>query len=49
MDWLLIIVGLLLVLKALFAIDVTGARYVVAGAGIVICLTGIWFIRQRSA
>lgn len=47
-DWLLIVLGLLMIVVALRAVDVPVARYVVIGCGIVLCSVGFWFRRKRT-
>lgn len=46
-DWLLIVTGALLLLKALTGIDVALARYVIMAAGAVIMAAGLWYRRRR--
>ncbi len=48
MDWFLIIVGTLLVAKALYTIDVAGARYIVVGVGVFFFTTGLWCRYRRK-
>lgn len=47
-DWLLIIVGALLIIKALVAIDVPMARYSVIGVGILFLGAGFWYRNRRK-
>ena len=46
-DWLLIVIGGLLVLTALVRIDVQLARYVVVAGGLVLSGFGFWFRWRR--
>ncbi len=46
-DWLLIVMGLLLVVIALRSIDVLMARYVVISAGVLLCAMGFWYRYRR--
>jgi hypothetical protein len=46
-DWLLIIMGGLLVLIALKSIDVRVARYVVIGGGVLLSGIGFWYRHRR--
>lgn len=47
-DWLLIVLGLLMIVVAMRAVDVPVARYVVIGCGLVLCSVGFWFRRKRT-
>ena len=47
-DWLLIIAGGLLVFKALVAIDVPAARYLVFGVGFLFMGAGLWYRYRRK-
>ncbi|MDW7774131.1 MAG: LPXTG cell wall anchor domain-containing protein [Desulfobulbaceae bacterium] len=47
-DWLLILIGGLLVFKALFAVDVAVARYVIIGLGVLLSGAGLWFRHRRK-
>ncbi len=46
-DWLLIIIGLLLVLIAVRSIDVQVARYVVISGGVLLSGFGFWYRFRR--
>lgn len=46
-DWLLIVLGVLLVLIALKSIDVPAARYVVICGGILLSGLGFWYRYRR--
>ena len=46
-DWLLILIGAALVVKAIVAIDVPTARYVVMAAGIFLITLGFWSRYRR--
>ena len=46
-DWLLIVMGLLLILIAFKSIDVMVARYVVISGGIVLTGIGLWYRYRR--
>ncbi len=46
-DWLLIVMGVLLVLIALKSIDVQIARYVVVGGGVLLSGIGFWYRYRR--
>jgi len=46
-DWLLIVMGLLLVLIALWHIDVMAARYVVVSSGMLLSGMGLWYRYRR--
>ncbi|XOF33333.1 MAG: hypothetical protein ACL93V_15215 [Candidatus Electrothrix sp. YB6] len=46
-DWLLIVMGLLLVLIAVIRIDVMIARYVVVAGGLALSGFGFWFRHRR--
>ena len=46
-DWLLVIMGLLLVVIALKSIDVQVARYVVIGGGVLLSGIGFWYRYRR--
>ena len=46
-DWLLIVMGVLLILIALKSIDVLVARYVVIGGGVVLSCIGFWYRYRR--
>lgn len=47
-DWLLIVLGVLMIAVALRAVDVPVARYVVVGCGVALCSVGFWFRRKRT-
>jgi len=46
-DWLLIVMGMLLVVIALKSIDVMLARYVVIGGGVLLSGMGFWYRYRR--
>jgi uncharacterized membrane protein len=46
-DWLLIVMGLLLVVIALKSIDVQVAEYVVIGGGVLLSGIGFWYRFRR--
>ena len=46
-DWLLILVGGLLIFKALVAVDVTLARYLIAALGVLFMGFGLWYRYRR--
>ena len=46
-DWLLIVMGVLLILIALKSIDVQVARYVVIGGGVLLSCIGFWYRYRR--
>ena len=46
-DWLLIVMGLLLVLIALWRIDVPVAKYVVISGGVLLSGMGLWYRYRR--
>jgi uncharacterized membrane-anchored protein len=46
-DWLLIVMGMLLVLIALWRIDVPIARYVVVSGGMILTVMGGWYRWRR--
>ncbi len=46
-DWLLIIMGILLVLIALRSIDVMIARYVIISGGVLLTGIGFWYRHRR--
>jgi len=46
-DWLLIVMGLLLIVIALWRIDVPVARYVVISGGVVLTGMGGWYRYRR--
>ena len=46
-DWLLIVMGILLVLVALRSIDVMIARYVIISGGVVLSGIGFWYRYRR--
>ena len=46
-DWLLILAGCLLIFKALVAVDVPVARYVITGLGAVLIGFGLWYRHRR--
>lgn len=45
-DWFLIIAGLLLVCWSLLSVDVTEAKYLLVGAGVILSGSGFWFRRN---
>lgn len=47
-DWLLIVIGALLIGKSLFSVDVAAARYPIMGAGILIMGAGLWYRHRRK-
>jgi hypothetical protein len=47
-DWFLILAGGLLVFKALTAVDVPAARYVIMAAGILLGGLGLWYRHRRK-
>ena len=47
-DWLLILVGCLLVFKAMIAVDVAVARYVIVGLGVLFIGFGLWYRHRRK-
>lgn len=47
-DWFLIIVGLLLVFKALVAVDVPVARYTIMVFGVLLSGFGLWYRHRRK-
>jgi uncharacterized membrane protein len=46
-DWILIVLGILLVLVAVKSIDVQVARYAVIGAGVFLTGIGFWYRFSR--
>jgi hypothetical protein len=46
-DWLLIVMGVLLVLIALWRIDVSAAKYVVISGGAILACMGGWYRWRR--
>lgn len=46
-DWLLIVMGLLLIIIALKSIDVLLARYVVISGGVLLTGIGFWYRYRR--
>lgn len=44
-DWFLIISGLVLICWSLLSVDVTEAKYLLIGAGVILSGSGIWFRR----
>ncbi len=46
-DWMLIVMGGLLILIALKSIDVQVARYVVIGGGVLLSCIGFWYRYRR--
>ena len=44
-DWFLIIAGLVLICWSLLSVDVTEAKYLLIGAGVLLSGSGIWFRR----
>lgn len=46
-DWLLIIMGILLILISLWRIDVALAKYVVISGGVVLSGFGFWYRYRR--
>jgi len=47
-DWLLIIIGLALIVKAVLAIDVPLARYIIIGLGGLLVGLGLWYRHRRK-
>jgi LPXTG-motif cell wall-anchored protein len=47
-DWLLIVIGVALIVKALLAVDVPLARYVIMGFGALLAGFGLWFRYRRK-
>ena len=47
-DWLLIVIGVALIVKASLAIDVAWARYVIIGVGILLVCLGLWYRHRRK-
>ena len=46
-DWLLIVMGVLLIVIALWRIDVSVARYVVISGGMILTVMGGWYRYRR--
>ncbi len=46
-DWLLILLGGLLIFKALVAVDVSSARYLIVALGALIAGFGLWYRYRR--
>lgn len=44
-DWFLIIAGLVLICWSLLSVDVTEAKYLLIGVGVLLSGSGIWFRR----
>lgn len=47
-DWLLIVIGIVLVVKSALAIDVQLAKYAVMGCGILLTAFGLWYRHRRK-
>ena len=47
-DWLLIFIGVALIVKAIFAVDVPLARYVIMGFGALLVMFGLWYRHRRK-
>ena len=47
-DWLLIVIGVALIVKASLAIDVALARYVIIGVGVLLVCLGLWYRYRRK-
>jgi hypothetical protein len=47
-DWLLIIIGVALIVKAVLAVDVPLARYVIIGVGGLLVVLGLWYRHRRK-
>ena len=47
-DWLLIVIGVALIVKASLAIDVALARYVIIGLGVLLVCLGLWYRHRRK-
>ena len=47
-DWLLIVIGAALIVKASLAIDVALARYVIIGVGALLVCLGLWYRHRRK-
>jgi len=46
-DWVLIVMGVLLIVIALWRIDVPVARYVVISGGVILSVIGSWYRYRR--
>ncbi len=47
-DWLLIIIGVALMVKASLAVDVPLARYMIIGVGALLVGLGLWYRYRRK-
>lgn len=47
-DWFLILAGLLLIFKALVAVDVPAARYIIIFLGVLLSGFGLWYRHRRK-
>ena len=47
-DWLLIVIGVALIVKASLAIDVAWARYVIIVVGVLLVCLGLWYRHRRK-
>ena len=47
-DWLLIVIGVALVVKAFLAVDVPLAKYVIMGIGTLLVGLGTWYRHRRK-
>ena len=47
-DWLLIIIGIVLIVKSALSIDLLPARYGVMGFGAVLVVAGFWYRHRRK-
>ena len=47
-DWLLIVIGVALIVKASLAIDVALARYVIIGVGVLLVCLGLCYRHRRK-
>lgn len=47
-DWLLIVIGVALIAKAIFAVDVPLAKYVIMGIGVLLAGFGMWYRHRRK-
>ena len=47
-DWLLIVIGVALIVKASLAVDVPLARYVIMGCGVLLAGLGLWYRHRRK-
>ena len=47
-DWLLIVIGVALIAKAIIAVDVPLAKYVIMGIGVLLAGFGMWYRHRRK-